>query len=127
MSPDGKLDRRLDANLHPVTRVYSDADGIVWYERRGADPLPISAGSPRLSRIEALRRAEATDAANRRQMSRKDGHEAIVLDLRPISESGFGLSYREYREQTIAAVLESRRRETGLAEAAARRYGGRLL
>lgn len=117
-----RLDARLDANLHPVTRVYCDENGIIIYERHNAESLPISPGSPRRSRIEALRRADATIEGVKfamKSMKAIDGH---ILYKSPISASGIGLTYDEYYVQTYHAALKSREEEKRLESEARDRH-----
>lgn len=116
--------RILDANLHPVTRVYCNGDGIIMLERHNADPVPVSPGTPKSSRTEALRIGYATMRAVRRQMEQASTDlDKMVAFRRPISQSGIGLTYEEYEKQLVAAAKQSREAEARLADEAARRHG----
>jgi hypothetical protein len=118
-----RLDARLDANLHPVTRVYCDGNGFIVYERHNADPVPVDPDTPHVSRKAALRRCHETTRAIRHQMEKAPAFEARIMYQRPISATGIGLSYQEYYEQTYQAVQRSREVEAALAERARMQRG----
>ncbi len=116
-------DKILEANFHPVTRVYCGGDGIIMYERHNADPLPVSPGTPRLSRVEALRVGDATlRAVKHRMEGMSTDLEKTVAWRGPISQTGIGLSYEEYQRQLVEAVRKSREVEARLADEARRRH-----
>lgn len=100
---EGITDQRslLEIQAHPVTRVYCDELGIVCFERHQAEPLKLSIGDPKRSRISALRRVEALLDGFR-------GNETDFRRLLPVSETGVGLNYEQLREQVVRACYKSR-------------------
>lgn len=106
----------LEVSSHVVTRVYCDNDGLVCYERDGAEDIKLNAVSPKRSRVEALRRA---DSLLDGMLHDTDGSASdIALNMAlPISITGNGLTYGQLKTQTMDAVLKSRKVEAEKSEA----------
>ena len=105
------VESSLVVAAHPVIRVYCDDQGIVCYERAGADPIQLNTVSPERSRREAIRRCRAMiDGVSK-------GAPIAQVDLSsfeflaPISATGLGLSYRQLAEQTFQALERSKQVE----------------
>jgi hypothetical protein len=120
LAQKARLDRRLEANLHPVTKVYCDENGLVCYERRDAEPITLGPGTPGSSRRDALRRARALER-EKDHAARRDGDD--LLWRLPNSQTGYGLSSLELLAQTVAAVKRSRQVEGGLVGEIGRSHG----
>jgi hypothetical protein len=84
---------------HPVTRVYCDADGIVCYERYGANPILLNGLSPKESRVAALQRCNA--------MLEEQPDDGLSRDL-PISATGVGITRNQLKLQTAQACKRSK-------------------
>ena len=109
--------RALEAKAYPVTRVYCSDDGIVCLEREGTTPIRLNELSPKRSRIAALKRCQALLEL----IPEHDPARGF-----PISDTGKGLTYSQYREQTYVACLQSNEieaRRVHAAEEKRRRYG----
>lgn len=84
---------------HPVTRVYCDEEGIVCYERSGAEPIRLNQVAPKRSRQSAKERLFAI-------MDMSDEY-SVERDF-PISTTGYGLTCNQLKMQTVEACLKSR-------------------
>lgn len=124
--PDGES-KSFEHQAHPVLRVYCDKEGIVCYERDGADPVRLNQVSPAASRRAAVQRCRSLLM----MQSSKPVKHSQELDLQalefmiPISPSGSGLSYRLLAEQTFLAIEQSKKIElerTAMFEAKKKRY-----
>lgn len=112
----------LSIMAHPVTAVYCDREGIIWYERYDFEPLKLNMISAQRSRQTALRRLKALFEMHGED---PDDPYSPLLQQR-ISDSGRGLTYKELREQTMLACIKSRELEAKRAEdaeAKRRKYG----
>jgi hypothetical protein len=103
----------LQAAAHPVTRVYCDVDGIVCYERYGAEPILLDGLSPKESRKAALQRCVA--------LMDDQPDDGLSRDM-PISATGVGLTRNELKRQTVQAcnrskIVEAQRTDKMLAKA----------
>ena len=99
-----KIDPRLEANIHPVTKVYCDDGAFVCYERDGASPIVVDAASPLHSRRAAFRRMLALLRGAKRE-AQVSGSEVVFM--LPISQTGRGLTYIQLQQQTEEAIASS--------------------
>ena len=91
---------------HPVTDVFCDEMGYVYYERMDMAPLKLPGTTPGYTRRAALERAQATLDST----TNKDGSPRPER-FRPISESGKGLTAEQLKERTYVVCLKSREME----------------
>lgn len=98
------IDKRLEANIYPVTKVFCDDGGFVSYERDGTAPIVVDAASPSASRKAADKRRKALMRGAEREAKRTDSQ---VIFMLPISNTGRGLTYNQFDEQTDKAIAQS--------------------
>jgi len=99
MPEHDKAAEAIRVAAHPVTRVYCDVDGIVCYERYGAEPILLNGLSPKASRVAALQRCNA--------MLEEQPDDGLSRDL-PISATGLGLTRNQLKMQTWDACKRSK-------------------
>ena len=98
----------LTIQAHPVTRVYCTGYGIIAFERHMTGPMYLDPASCSTSRKSALQRVNAI-------LEPFHGNENDIMRKMPISDSGFGLTYNDIRNQTLQACKQSKQIEKELA------------
>lgn len=117
----------LEHQAHPVMRVYCDTEGIICYERDGADPVRLNQVSPESSRRSAVQRCRALldMQATKKITSAHDIDLNAIEFMMPISPTGLGLTFRQLAQQTLEAMEKSKMVEverTAMFEAKKKKY-----